>query len=445
MSSLLPTLGLVGLGLAVASCAPEPRPIRPAVSYGTLEEVRSAAESASNELSANEGSEPVDPRAQPAERPTPAPAAPQSASTVPRPLPELGPFYDELDALVRGTWDRSVRVLWLGDSHTAADFMTDPVRVRLQQVGGNGGPGFLRLGLNQYRHGGARVETNGKWRKQPIQPAGRERTLDGIFGYGGQRSIPTSGASAKVSLRGLPEGELVEWALSVRLERGDALEVRLGGERRVLDERVGTGLVDVRFEADAGVSFSIHHRAGQPQVFGVVVETKKPGVVLDTVGINGARMATALAWEPESYRERLRSRGIDLLVLAFGTNEAFDAGSVERYREHYRRFLEIARAARPSLPCWIVGPPDAATRDGRSLTRVAAVTEAQTSSARELGCAFVSARELMGGEGSFMSWLHHSPPWSRSDRVHLTIAGYEVLGARLADALLPAGAPPAAE
>src|SRR5689334_9837566 len=56
-----------------------------------------------------------------------------------------------------------IRVLWLGDSHAAADFWPDAVRKPLQAAFGVGGPGFLYAGLGVYRHPGVKVQRDGKW------------------------------------------------------------------------------------------------------------------------------------------------------------------------------------------------------------------------------------------------------------------------------------------
>ncbi|HSC89174.1 MAG TPA: GDSL-type esterase/lipase family protein [Polyangiaceae bacterium] len=357
-----------------------------------------------------------------------------------RGLPELGPFYEQLEALARAERDTPVRVLWLGDSHTAADFMTERVRARLFEVAGAGGPGFVHVGLGAYRHGSVRVETSGRWRHQPILPAQRARVMDGVFGYGGQRTIPTAGATARLELKGgsWPRGQQMRWTIAVRLAPGDKLQIGWADQTRTLGAEPSEKPVEVSFVAPAESPFSVRHLAGSPEVFGVFVERVIPGALLDNVGINGARVATPLAWEPAQYERVLQSHRPDLLVLAYGTNEAFDKTDPARYGEHYRELVGRVRRAAPAVPCWIIGAPDAATSDGRSITRLAPILDVQERVARELGCAFTSAQQAMGGEGSFERWLRASPPLARSDRIHLTVAGYDTLGQRLADALLPA-------
>src|SRR5690606_10847559 len=93
--------------------------------------------------------------------------------------------------------------------------------------------------------------------------------------------------------------------------------------------------------------------------------------------------------------------------------------------------------ARPDVPCWVVGPPDARGKPEASRHRVRLVTAQEELAAQDLGCGFCSAQELMGGEGSFVRWTEQRPALARGDGIHLTISGYRALGDALADALLP--------
>ena len=91
--------------------------------------------------------------------PSSSPAALASgtpSAQAPRPL-ALERFYGALDALEAKARTEHVRVVWYGDSHTAADYLTGSVRRRLEARFGAGGPGFVRVGTSPYRHDGPRV------------------------------------------------------------------------------------------------------------------------------------------------------------------------------------------------------------------------------------------------------------------------------------------------
>jgi lysophospholipase L1-like esterase len=387
----------------------------------------------------------------------PPPPAPLRADevpgveAVPRPLPELAAFYDALDALRRGrSGSAPLRVLWLGDSHTSADFMTHRVRSRLQDLVGDAGPGFLRLGLDLYRHESATFEVSGRFRQEPALPAQRTRVKDGVFGYGGIRTLPQAGARVRVTVKRSPSpgaSQALRWQLSYRLPEGAAVEVRVGATETRLSYVPGAGepaaaVTVADFEGGPEDAFEVAHVSGAPELFGVFVERARPGLVLDTVGVDGARAATPLAWEPEQFIEEVRARAPALVVLAYGTNEVFDKGWAEQYGQHVSALALRVRAGAGPIPCWVIGPMDASAPGGGSRPRVREVSQAQEKAARELGCAFTSAQALMGGEGSFARWTTARPQLARTDGIHLTIAGYRELGDALADQLLPEKAQP---
>ncbi len=348
-------------------------------------------------------------------------------------------FHAALAALASGERADSVRVVWLGDSHTAADFWTDAVRKQLGARYGVGGPGFVYIGLNRYRHASLAIEVDGKWSQLPSQPASSSPLKDPTLGLGGLRTAPVS-ADARVRLR-LREGALkgqAHWSLWYRMpDAASRLGVSLGGdERRVAARRVGE-VEQLKLSGPASAALSIARRGGQPELLGLTVEGSEPGVVLDTLGINGARAATALAWGRESFVTALKTRAPSLVVLAYGTNEAGANTPVERYREHFSALMGRIREAAPETSCALFGPTDW-VRGGRTLPRVVEIDALQRVVAQELGCAYFSTFEAMGGEESALRWSREVPPLAAQDLIHLTPKGYQRLGERAFELLAPA-------
>jgi len=68
-------------------------------------------------------------------------------------------------------------------------------------------------------------------------------------------------------------------------------------------------------------------------------------------------------------------------------------------------------------------------------TLVAELTELQKRVAHEEGCAVYDTLSAMGGEGSIQRWACAEPSWAQLDLVHLSVAGYEALGAHIARTL----------
>lgn len=362
-------------------------------------------------------------------------------------LPRLRAALAELAA---GRRSEKVRILWLGDSHAAADFWPDAVRKPLQAKFGNAGPGFVYLGLGVYRHAGAKEERDGRWRAEPKKPSLWMRQGDGTFGLGGIRAVPDGEASrltialAKDCVRGK-----ALWDLTFRLPTDKArFRIDPGGGGQTLSVDAATfaigSLEHATWQTDAGGTVTIDHAASDPQIFGAVVESSEPGVVVDTLGINGARIGTPLAWEEEPWLSEARRRKASLFVLAYGTNEAGDEVAPRRYGPELESLVARVRKAAPDADCLVVGPTDREGPGWVTLPRVLEIDAVEREAAGRAGCAFFSTIEAMGGEGSLGRWAALAPPLAAPDRVHLTPRGYGTLGAQMATLMVPGLQQPAA-
>jgi lysophospholipase L1-like esterase len=387
--------------------------------------------------------------------PTAAKALPAPSASAGEPAPAAAPasrdslafehFGRALSGLEAKTRTDHVRVLWLGDSHTAADFLTGALRRKLSLRFGPGGPGFTRLGASPYRHEGVKLVREGRWRIEPEPPSSRSGEGDTAFGIAGLRAIPLDARArveAEVDAR-VVKGS-VRYELLFDLPRGASFKLAVGATRRLVDgrtkvERVqGSPIARLRLEGPASAALEISSVSGSPRFYGAFVEGSEPGLVLDTSGIDGARVATALAWNPEVLAAEVRARQPELFVVAYGTNEAFDNRRTEVIGTELATLVERLRRGAPTADCLVVGPPDAAAPDLSSLPRVVEIEDALGRAAARLGCGFFSLRAAMSGDGGFARWMRESPPLARGDRIHLTPAGYEQLGDALAAALIGA-------
>jgi lysophospholipase L1-like esterase len=166
---------------------------------------------------------------------------------------------------------------------------------------------------------------------------------------------------------------------------------------------------------------------GRPDFCGVVVETdesKHPGVVLDNLGINGARYATALAWDDGAWQAELARRPPDLVVLEFGGNEAGDRPiKPADYRKNLLALMGRVRKVRPDVSCVVAGLAERTDAEAN----IRPILEAQKAGAAEAGCLFWNTFEVMGGRGSMAKWMEDK--LASDDGIHLMPKGYERLGA----------------
>lgn len=385
---------------------------------------------------------PPQPRSKPGTAPpglTKAADAPAAACS------PLGHFFEALLQLQKGTRQSHVRVLWLGDSHTNADFLSGTVRALLREQFGDGGPGFVRIGTRPYRHEGVKLGREGAWNVDPDPPARRSLQDDGVFGLSGMRAVPGADASFSLQVVARDAGgdAPARFELSYSLPPDASFSLELAGKRQRVDAKTpadftAAGIAHLSLSAPLKSQLLLAPERGAPRFFGVIVEqSAKPGVVLDTLGIDGARLETPLAWNEAAFVDEVARRAPELFVVAFGTNEAFDAVKVERYAKHLGDVVQRLRRGAPRASCLVLGPTDAPLGDG-SVPRVAEVSAVLQKASLQLACSYVSLQGLMGGEGSFAKGMRAKERLAQPDKLHLTPKGYQELGRALGKLLLDA-------
>jgi lysophospholipase L1-like esterase len=356
-------------------------------------------------------------------------------------------FHAALDDLWRGRRQRPARVAFYGDSLLTSDHLTAQIRTVLQRRFGDGGHGFVLLGKpwRWYKHEGVRHGASDKWRARPLTS---DPVPDGMYGLGGVAFELTgmgtgrawvatddgSGAAAEVgrfeiSYLEQPRGGSFELALNgTVLERvSTAAEERRGG-RRIREVPRGPARIQVRTLGD-----------GPVRVFGVALETGAPGVVVDSLAINGARASAMMRYDLDHWRDELRRRDPDLLVLMMGANEGANQWLVlHEYRRHLGEVLRFLREALPGKALLVVGPLDQADRqaDGSLVSKKMPrkLSEAQREVALAEGFAFFDTFAAMGGEGSMGKWVQRG--LGGADFIHPTEHGARRIGGWLAEALL---------
>jgi lysophospholipase L1-like esterase len=218
-----------------------------------------------------------------------------------------------------------------------------------------------------------------------------------------------------------------------RVERIDTDAEVAGPGYAVYEVEDGPHQLEVRARGD-----------GTIRIFGVSLDREAPGVRLDTVGINGSRARFHLLWHDGVYREHLARREPDLVVLAYGTNEAGDSLSMEAYADHLRRVIRRVQEVAPESSCLLLGPTDRPINQGRGRRRgpyvdrprTASVNEAQRLVSQELGCGYFDLVAFMGGPMSMVDWVAADPPHGARDHIHLTRHGYQRLAEEFLAALI---------
>jgi lysophospholipase L1-like esterase len=342
-----------------------------------------------------------------------------------------------------------VRVLQFGDSHTAADFWSGKVRQRLQARFGDGGPGCILPAKpwRGYPHAGVSILAGQTWPAQSL----RQEGCDGLVGLTGASLAPTAGATFilkatfagfRVHLLGCGQGEVAAWTAPVPMEEGAPASPRpvplLSSDpirKEVCLELYGQDGLATDSPRELGLTFP-----DRSSLLGVDLRSGRNGVIYDELGLNGAELLDLGRWNPQLRRALLERIHPDLLVLAYGTNDmGMGAQALAEYQASVLVLLRELKEA-SAAPILVVGPLDrlGQSRARRASLKVGAslVITALREACAESGCAFWDARQAMGGYGALLKWRQAG--LAQKDLVHLNGAGYQLLGDKLADALLKA-------
>jgi len=369
-------------------------------------------------------------------------------------------FFGALADLEAGRRTDDVRVVQFGDSHTAADYQTGPLRRSLQRRFGDGGRGFVSVGRpwKMYVQEGVQKSGMTGWSPERGHFAHGKFIGDGRYGLVGV-SIATSQHGARAYSDLVAAASRIELAY-LEAPHGGSVDVFVDGAKvqRVhtagaevksgyvgLDVAEGPHRVELDAVGDGGV-----------RVFGMTLDRPKLGVVLDAFGVNGARAGDLLRLDESHFGVELRHRDPSLVVLAYGTNESSDDVPIDVYEKQLVDVLGRVARAVPTASCLLLGPPDRAEKrrvvvpseapggvssvqtSWTTVPRLLEIAAMERKVAEAGGCAYYSELDAMGGPGSMAGWALEEPPRAMLDRTHLSRQGYAELGDAIASELVHA-------
>lgn len=355
-------------------------------------------------------------------------------------------FFSALQHTENKDFGAITRVVHYGDSLLTGDLVTQTVRRLMQKKFGDAGHGFVLAGRPApwYRRNNLTTHYSKGWDVNRIT---RPTAKDGRYGMGG-----VTFHTAKIGqwIKAKPNGKTLGSAVSkfqvfyLAQPRGGKFSMKVDGHGVEVDTRSdddGTRLAEI-VVPDGPHTFRIRTLGrGQVRLFGMVLERDGPGVVYDSLGLDGARAKLLKRIKPEHWHRQLRLRKPDLLVLHYGTNESQWVNlSARKYRADLAQTVGHLRAALPGVSCLLVGPMDRAQRGagGRLVTRpvIKRILDVQRRVAYDQGCAFWNTFRAMGGEGSMAKWYKARPQLAQGDLTHPTRKGADRIGAMLFAALM---------
>ncbi|MBH8611145.1 GDSL-type esterase/lipase family protein [Pseudomonas mohnii] len=337
--------------------------------------------------------------------------------------PNLPRLVNKLKASSRSV----ITVVQLGDSHTAADLFSGEMRRLFQRDYGDAGIGFIAATpVPGTRYDNVRITTD---KRQWTLVSSRNQHSD-QFPLGGYLSLPVS-SRPTVHLETIePSEQRYRISTLYQASRSNILQARDGNtQARVLPATTGQWRlspainnvhlpVDLTFASNVGIV-----------VGGWNIQSQRTaGVLYSSLGINGATFDVVDKWQA-GWLDTLKALRPDLLIVAYGTNEAYDDSlDLARYEARLKDKMIMLRNALPATVFLVTGAPDSVRNkkaircEDRQANNLRSVIQTQKRVAAQVNAAFWDWQAFMGGNCAIENW--QARELARSDLVHMTAEGY---------------------
>ena len=340
------------------------------------------------------------------------------------------------DQLIQALNNSRIHIVQLGDSHTAGDSMTDALRSQLQSRYGNGGMGWAMpmyfSGQRMARYG----YDNYQW-----TPISSRRNQNENYTLGGLIAKPNfSGSTLTIKAKG--NEPLQAMTVSIRQSAADGVlsGIDANGHRFVLEAPIKDGTWQtMTFDAKLPFTLTAEGAMSDTAIGGWWGRSKHTsGAIVSSLGINGAELSHWSRWNGYAWQKELGTIAPELIVLAYGTNEAYNSVNPERVRSVLSERIDQIRHASPKSAIMVVSSPEALrSTSGSCGTRPAelsAIQEVQRQTAQSKHTLFWDWQAAMGGSCSMKQWMNRG--LAAKDGVHFTHSGYGQLGTLMAEDII---------
>ena len=340
-----------------------------------------------------------------------------------------------IERLKSAVQNRNINVIQFGDSHTAADTLTEVLRNQLQSSLGNGGMGWAMpmffTGQRLARFG---YDNNG-W-----QPISSRTQHSGNYTIGGLNAVPRfSGATLTIKAKLSEQPQSIIASIRQAPSDGNFSGVDATGKSFTLEApQKNNRWQTVRFNATLPFTITAQN-ANNSAIGGWWARNQNgQGAVVSAIGINGAELSNWNRWSSD-WQQELSTVAPDLVILAYGTNEAYnDNLNVEQTRNTLVEKIQDIRRAAPQTAIMIISAPESlkstAGSCGRRPVKLDAVQQMQQDVAQSMHTLHWDWQQAMGGNCSMKSWINQG--LGRADGVHFSANGYNKIGQMLANDLL---------
>jgi hypothetical protein len=341
-------------------------------------------------------------------------------------------LFSKFDTLIK-TGDQQIRIVHLGGSHLQADVYTHRMRQELQSFypGVLGSRGFFFPYSIAHTNcpSNLRISYSGDWQTCKNTQQVPAFTL-GLSGITSVLTSSTGSISIVARYDTLRQYDFNRVKIFCNAsESGIIPDINPGDSSKALLVNDGSQYVQYSL-AEYADTLVIHIAQGDSaekpfQLYGISLENDDPGVIYNTIGVNGAKLESYLRCK--LFVPQLKTLEPDWVIISIGTNEGntrkFDE---EAYRNNYRQLLDSVRRAAPQAAILLTVPNDSYLYKRYINQNTAHMRRIIFEIARSEDCGVWDFYSVMGGLNSVKAWYDQG--LMNRDHIHFNKTGYLLKG-----------------
>lgn len=326
---------------------------------------------------------------------------------------------------------KTVRVLYYGDSQIELDRFSDCLREFLQKKFGGGGIGFVPLvqtiptgAISQsYSGGSTSFALWGDTRRNKERDYGPMAKMFRILGtntfsaYANKKKNSSDLRQNYSSISLLINSKTNNFSASLNDKTNKA-------NYTVQSDTSGMQMLQIPLNFSSQ-SFSISLN-GSADVYGVLIDDGY-GVAVDNISMRGASGLHFTSMNDSLLRKAYKMLDVGMIILQYGGNAVpglYGTKSVDNYVANIVLQIKYLQRVAPNTPILFIGPSDMlSVVDGKlqSYKHLAYLVQRLHEEIPNTGAAFWNMYEVMGGANSMRSWVKKG--WAGKDYVHFTSKG----------------------
>ncbi len=349
-------------------------------------------------------------------------------------------YFDAFFAALHGADSTRVNIVHYGDSQIEEDRITNVLRSKLQETFTGSGVGLIPAYQSVQTHTLGQTMSY-EPRRSIVYHAAYKRN-DKQYGPMGQMAIIDSAYTVSVFPRkkrnvNSPSNPYFS-RLTVLSSAESGLSTTVRGTRKTIDN-TGQTLHLTTFSLPDSTTHTSIRLTGYGRIYGFLLDNPT-GVNIDNIpmrGCNGTIFTQIDANQLRTYFDFTHTR---LIILQFGGNRMphlYNSEGVDRYVSALRREIAYLQEQAPQAAFLFIGPSDMTTRrKGKLMTYplLPEVNEKLSTMARDMGIAYWSMYDAMGGKGSMQQWVESG--LAGKDYIHFTRRGATEMGKMLYEELM---------